>query len=464
MDWPPWASTATRSNANSRPDPANPHRSLTSFLIRGERLGRAVRREARLIPAPDASPVASPHGHWRLVCLLIAGEAIFALPFHLPRFFRPQLLEALSLSNTALGDAFALYGVVAMLAYFPGGLLADRYPARVLLATALWATALGGVLLASFPPPGVLGVLYAFWGLTTILLCWAALLRATREWGGPLAQGRAFGLLEAGRGAVAAILANLAVFVLARAAEAGLGDEAALRLVVLFYSLTVLAAGALCWILLPAGTLAETPSAAPRTSTPRALLRVPALGWHAALLVCAYCGYKSLDYATLYLDAALAIDADEASRLFSLSAWLRPVAALAAGYLADRIGISRMVSALFAVGALATVALAAGVTASLGLVMIEFALVVLVVCGLRGIYFALLEEMHLPRELTGTAIGFVSVVGYLPDVFFAPLAGRILDAAPGLPGFSRLYALLAAIFVAGLFCSQALRRQARVGG
>jgi MFS family permease len=263
---------------------------------------------------------------------------------------------------------------------------------------------------------------------------------------------------------VAAILANLAVFVLARAGEAGLGQEASLRLVVLFYTLTVLASGALCWILLPAGTLAEMPSAAPRTSTPRALLRIPALGWHAALLVCAYCGYKSLDYATLYLDAALAIDADEASRLFSLSAWLRPVAALAAGYLADRIGISRMVSALFAVGALATLALAAGVTASLGLVMIEFALVVLVVCGLRGIYFALLEEMRLPREITGTAIGFVSVIGYLPDVFFAPIAGRILDAAPGLPGFSRLYALLAALFVVGLFCSQALRRHTRGGG
>ena len=397
------------------------------------------------------------------MCLLIAGEAIFALPFHLPRFFRPQLLEALNLSNTALGDAFALYGVVAMLAYFPGGLLADRYPARVLLATALWATALGGGLLASFPPPGVLGILYAFWGLTTILLCWAALLRATREWGGPLAQGRAFGLLEAGRGAVAAILANLAVFVLARAAAAGLGDEAALRVVVLFYSVAVLAAGGLCWILLPSGTLAEGPTSSLNATTPRALLRVPALGWHAALLVCAYCGYKSLDYATLYLNAALAIDADEASRLFSLSAWLRPVAALAAGYLADRIGISRMVSALFAVGALATLALAAGVTASLGLVMIEFALVVLVVCGLRGIYFALLEEMQLPRELTGTAIGFVSVIGYLPDVFFAPLAGRILDAAPGLPGFSRLYALLAALFVVGLFCSQALRRHARRG-
>lgn len=394
-----------------------------------------------------------------MVCLLIAGEAIFALPFHLPRFFRPQLMEALNLSNTTLGDAFALYGVVAMLAYFPGGLLADRYPARVLLATALWATALGGMLLASFPPTGVLGLLYAFWGLTTILLCWAALLRATREWGGPLAQGRAFGLLEAGRGLVAAILANLAVFVLARAAAAGLADAAALRVVVLFYSTTVFAAGALCWRMLPAATLTHAPHST-RVS-PWTLLKAPALGWHAALLVCAYCGYKSLDYATLYLDAALAVGADEASRLFSISAWLRPVAALAAGYLADRVGVSRMVSALFAVGALAALGLAAGVATGLAWLMVQFVLVVLVVCGLRGIYFALLEEMRLPQTLTGTAIGFVSVIGYLPDVFFAPLAGRILDAAPGLPGFNRLYALLTALFVVGLLCSQALRRHAR---
>lgn len=404
--------------------------------------------------------------HARLFCLLLAGETIFALPFHLPRFFRPQLLEALRVSNTTLGDAFALYGVVAMLAYFPGGMLADRYPARALLACALWATGLGGVLLAGFPPAGVLALLYAGWGLTTILLCWAALLRATREWGGPLAQGRAFGVLEAGRGAVAAVLANLAVLLLARAVASGLEETAALRVVVLFYTAVTLLAGFACWQLLPADTLAlrdanpsghDTIGAPTRWHTAR--MMSPRLGWHALLLVAAYCGYKSLDYVTLFLVSVHHLDASEAAELFSLSAWLRPIAALLAGFAADRAGTSKVTALLFAAAALGAALLALVGSSPLSLVLLLLGSLVSCVCALRGVYFALLEEMKLPAYFTGTAIGMVSVVGYLPDVFFAPLAGRILDGTPGLGGFLRLYALLGAILALGFVASVMLRRQ-----
>ena len=410
--------------------------------------------------------------HARLFCLLLAGETIFALPFHLPRFFRPQLLEALGVSNTTLGDAFALYGVVAMLAYFPGGMLADRYPARALLACALWATGFGGVLLAGFPSAGVLAFLYAGWGLTTILLCWAALLRATREWGGPLAQGRAFGVLEAGRGAVAAVLANLAVLLLARAVAAGLAEPAALRVVVLFYTAVTLLAGFACWRLLPADTLAPSHATAsghePIEPSLRAVLpsrwdtarmMSPRLGWHALLLVAAYCGYKSLDYVTLFLVSVHQLDANEAAELFSLSAWLRPIAALLAGFAADRVGTSKVTARLFVAAALGAILLALFGSSPLSRVLPLLGGLVFCVCALRGVYFALLEEMKLPAYFTGTAIGMVSVVGYLPDVFFAPLAGRILDRTPGVGGFFQLYALLAAILSLGFLASVMLRRQ-----
>lgn len=62
-----------------------------------------------------------------MLTLVVAGEIIFGLPFHTARFFRPTLLEAFGFTNTQLGDVFAIYGVTAMLAYFPGGILADRY-------------------------------------------------------------------------------------------------------------------------------------------------------------------------------------------------------------------------------------------------------------------------------------------------------------------------------------------------
>lgn len=53
-----------------------------------------------------------------------------------------------------------IYGAVAMLAYFPGGPLADRFSARKLMAASLIATSLGGVYFATFP--GVLGTQIVF--------------------------------------------------------------------------------------------------------------------------------------------------------------------------------------------------------------------------------------------------------------------------------------------------------------
>jgi MFS family permease len=81
-----------------------------------------------------------------MLTLVLAGEIVFLLPFNMTRFFRPTLLEAFELTNTQLGDVFAVYGIFAMLAYFPGGALADRFSARSLLTASVIATAAGGVI------------------------------------------------------------------------------------------------------------------------------------------------------------------------------------------------------------------------------------------------------------------------------------------------------------------------------
>ena len=86
-----------------------------------------------------------------IVSLIFAGEAIFTLPYHITRFFRPTFLEVFQLSATELGVAQSAYGFIAMAAYFFGGPLADRFEPRKLLAGSLWATALGGLYLATFP-------------------------------------------------------------------------------------------------------------------------------------------------------------------------------------------------------------------------------------------------------------------------------------------------------------------------
>ena len=44
-----------------------------------------------------------------MVALIVAGEAVFSLPFHVARFFRPTVLQVLDLSNTQLGTVQAVY-------------------------------------------------------------------------------------------------------------------------------------------------------------------------------------------------------------------------------------------------------------------------------------------------------------------------------------------------------------------
>ena len=89
-----------------------------------------------------------------IVSLILAGEAIFTLPYHVSRCFRPTFLEVFDLTATELGVAQSAYGFIAMAAYFFGGPLADRFEPRKLLSVSLWATALGGLcLLYTSPSP-----------------------------------------------------------------------------------------------------------------------------------------------------------------------------------------------------------------------------------------------------------------------------------------------------------------------
>lgn len=391
---------------------------------------------------------------WRLACLVFAGEAIFSLPFHVPRFFRPTLLAELGLDNAALGDVFAVYGLTAMLAYFPGGALADRFPPRVLLALSLWATAAGGLVLASRPSASVLAMLYGYWGITTILLFWAALMRATREWGGALAQGRAFGLLDGGRGAVAAVLAGVGVSLLSGGAAAGHAD---LGVVIRFYAAMTALAGLLCWWSLPAGPLAAA-HAAPTLSLLRDVRRNPRVWLLAVIVVAAYCGYKAVDYYTLYAQAALGDTALAAERRFAQLAWLRPIAAIAAGFCADRLGVVRCVAALFMLGAAAFLLLGSGMLSAAPWLLATAIVSLIAIYALRGVYFALVAAAGVPAAATGSAVGLVSVIGYTPDAFFAPLAGRLLDGHAGLAGFAWLFGLLGAIFVVGTLATLVFSR------
>ena len=110
---------------------------------------RSLRTYPGCTQVPDKSQ--SVHRFWFMLGLIVAGEAVFLLPYYPTRFFRPTVLEIFDLTNTELGAAQGIYGIMAVFGYFLGGPLADRFPARNLLASSLWTTAAGGLYMATFP-------------------------------------------------------------------------------------------------------------------------------------------------------------------------------------------------------------------------------------------------------------------------------------------------------------------------
>lgn len=402
---------------------------------------------------------------WKVILLLIlAGEIIFGLPFHTLRFFRASFLDVFSLTNAQLGDTFAVYGITAMLSYFPGGALADRVSPKKLMSCSLFATGAGGLYYATIPDYLGIRLLFGYWGVTTILLFWAAMIKATREWGGESNQGRAFGILDGGRGLVAAIVSSLAVIIFSFSVpENSNGLTSTERLlgvqsVIYFYTAMTFIIAMLTWLFIPAEQSSQLASSRQSLNGILKVIKLKNTWVQAFIIICAYCGYKGIDNYSLYAVTVLNMSELDASKITSLSAYIRPIAAIGAGFIADRFISSRVIVTGFAITLLCYALMAVldpmanFASLSLGYTVIFTNLVIsmFAVFAIRGVYFSLVAESQVANKHTGTAVGVISVLGFTPDIFFASISGRILDANVGLVGFQHYFLFLSAFSVIGI--------------
>lgn len=388
-----------------------------------------------------------------ILALIFAGEAIFFLPFVLARVFRPTMLKVFDITNLELGAAFSVYGIVAMLAYFFGGPLADRYKARTLMASALFLTALGGFVMALVPSYRVLIIIYGFYGFTTIFLFWAAMIKATRIWGGEGFQGRAYGILEGGRGLAAALIGLFAITVFAGALGDAINETrtASFQLVIVATSIVVIVAGVLVWFAIPVESESESKTKLPMVRDVLAVARIPAVWLLGVIIISAYVGYKITDDISLYAHEVLSFNEVAAAGVGGGALWLRPVFALVAGFLADRFTGSRVVGVGFLLMIISGLLVYTGwLETTVALTLITLASMLAGVYGIRGIYFALMQDAAIPVVATGTAVGIISMVGYLPDVFMSPLMGWLLDNYPGSQGHRLVFLVLAMFGIVGL--------------
>jgi len=402
---------------------------------------------------------------WLIIfCLVFAAEMIFGLPFHVVRYFRPTFMAVFNITNAELGDAMAIYGITAMISYFPSGVIADHFSARKLMSFSLFATALGGIYLATIPNQLGLSIVFGYWGISTILFFWSAMIRATRKWGGKLAQGRAFGILDGGRGLLSAAAATIAVFLLA----AWLPKELefisstqriqALNSVVYFYSFLAFGTSILVWLFIPESKLKELDETTHLMASTKKVLSNSTAWLQALIVISAYCGYRGLDFYALYAVDILDMNEVSASQFVANANYLRPIAAIGAGFLADRFTTLKTILVTFTLLFFSYLILifTAPSSTAVNIVTVDILFTFVAVYALRGVYFALFEETNISEKHTGTTVGLISFIGFTPDIFFNSIAGRILDASTGPAGFHNFYLFLSLFAVTGIIATSVL--------
>ena len=392
-----------------------------------------------------------------MLILVLAGEIIFGLPFHLARFFRPTYLDVFNISNTNLGDVYAVYGLTAMISYFFGGMLADKYSPRILMSLSLVLTSIGGFFISTIPELSSIFIIYGYWGITTIFLFWSAMIKATKEWGGEYSQGKAFGILDGGRGLFATIVSLVAInlFTAFLTQEVTLADPSekrkAFQSVIILYSSLTLLIGIIVWLFLPDNN-AEVKRKESIFKNLTKVIKNPLVWLNAGIIVCAYSAYKGLDNTTLYAHEVLGMNEVDAAKVFSYGSLIRPIAAIAAGIIADRWISSRVILVMFSCLTLIFALLAMSDTMLLypAVVLLNIYITFFLVFAIRGIYFAVVQETKVSSNVTGTAAGVISFIGFTPDIFFGSISGRILDANPGVVGHQNYFLFLTIIAFFGI--------------
>ncbi len=406
---------------------------------------------------------------WYYILLLIlAGEGVFLLPFILPRVFRPTVLDVFQISNVELGQCFSAYGIVALIAYLAGGVLADYVAPRKLIASALALTGLGGLYMASYPSFYGMLILYGYWGMTTIFLFWAAMIKATRVWGESNGQGKAFSFLDGGRGLVAAGIASVGFVVLSIFAKETIeqyefGERRMIfkKVIWVFTCVVFLISLLVFFGLKPKKPLQEnTTKETIRWQDVRKLLNIPGVYLMMLVILTGYCGYKVTDILSQYAKDVMGFDEIKAAGIGTILLTIRPIVGFTLGLISDRTQPIRMLVIGFALVFCCSVYIASGQLdgSMIVLFFISTILLALGVYSIRCLYFAIMKEVHIPLALTGTAVGFISVIGYTPDIFMGLVMGYFLDHYPGEQGHLYVFTLLSIISLIGLICSFSIYR------
>ena len=399
----------------------------------------------------------------QLALIIVAAGAIYPL-LYLRQNFELSILEAFNISQTQLRYCSSMLGFIFMITYVPSGWLADRVSSRKLLAFSLLATGLLGIWFASMPSYTSLLFIYAAWGLATGLTFWSAQIKLVSMLAKQDQQGRFFGILDGGRGLVEALLATLAIALFAYVLnqESSSTTLALKQVIYLYVGVLMIMSPLTYWLLddleIEPGETVERKKNLFRNDIMAVIKRREI--WLCA--ICIACGYQ-LFYATYsfsaYLQQHFGLTAVMVGGITVAKLWMRPLGGIAAGFIGDWKSPEKILCLLLALASIALATMAFLPTTAATLIMLAVVLLIgLLTYGVRGLYWATLGGCDVPNNIKGLAIGIISMIGYLPELYLPLFSASLIEQYPNGLGYKIYYLILSVFGLLSAYAAYLLAR------
>ena len=388
---------------------------------------------------------------WRLIILAIAGSLIYGLPYF-RTYYYDAYLQTYNLTNTQMGTLGSMFGVFGMISYLFGGVVADFISPKKLISLSLILTGVAGFFHLIATNYTTLLIIYLVWGFTALFAFWPALLKGIRSLASADEQGKAFGFMEAGRGVTnAAHLAIALAIITAVSKSSGGGDSltaAGLKAGIIFYSVVVILLGVLVLLFFKDP---QTSDKSERFNFKQVMtvIKLPQVWILCLILCCTYVMNMSYAYFNPYATSAFGMAMIGGTIVTIMADYIRPFASIGGGVLADRMGRPKIMVFSFLIMAIGTFAIALFPAMNVPIFVILCAIIYVGMYCNYGIVFSLMEDGGIPMDISGTAIGLICTIGYLPEVICPLVAGSILATYSAM-GYKYYFIAVGVIMLIGI--------------
>lgn len=378
--------------------------------------------------------------YFQFMLIVLAAGAIFPI-IYLKTNYQETILQVFNMTLPQLNTIYSVLGIVWVIGYFPSGLLSDKFSAKWLLSISLIGTSAGGFWFAQIPSYTNVAIIYGIWGVFSVFTFWSAHMKLVKLLAKKEEEGRFFGILDGGRGVVEALLASFALYIFTTVLGGGteLADKkSAITSIIYMYSIVIFVVGVLVTIFVEDDKKAGHQSnaeAAPKQKVKLSdfagVFKNKFVYIMGGIIFMSYAVYWTVYYLGGFLQTNVGVDAISVGAIMVVVLWMRPIGGVIGGFLADKFGKGKTLTGVL-LGAIVCLLLIAILPVSLGTGTFYPLIIVtgIFLYAIRGTYWSLLGDTRIDDSIVGAAIGFISFVGYLPDILL-PIFNSFLFATFG---------------------------------